>query len=111
MAEVEYMVKTTDLMRTAGERNEHDVLIDRMKIEDEVFYKFNVEMEHILITKREEKQQQPDLNTSEANLDTTADSIPFESIELEQPEEFIDWNTQKKENWFRTTFEKLLPVN
>jgi hypothetical protein len=44
-------------------------------------------------------------------LDTTADSIPFESIELEQPEEFIDWNTQKKENWFRTTYEKLLPVN
>jgi hypothetical protein len=29
-----------------------------MKIEDEVFRKFNVEMEHILITRREKKDKQ-----------------------------------------------------
>ena len=53
MAEVEYMVKTNDLMRIAAEKNDEELIIERMKIEDEVFRKFGVEMEHILITRRE----------------------------------------------------------
>ena len=83
-----------------------------MKIEDEVFHKFNVEMEHILVTRRENKgNQEQDPNSSGANLDTTAESIPLEINELEQPEEFVEWSTPKRERWFRGAFEKLLPVN
>jgi hypothetical protein len=53
LAEVEYMVKTADFMRIAGEKTQEEVQIERMKIEDEVFMKFGVEMEHILIARRE----------------------------------------------------------
>lgn len=56
MAEVEYMVKTTNLLRTSAEYDDKQMIIERMKIEDEVFHKFNVEMEHILVTRRENKQ-------------------------------------------------------
>ena len=47
------MVKTADFMRIAGEKTQEEVQIERMKIEDEVFMKVGVEMEHILIARRE----------------------------------------------------------
>ena len=84
MAEVEYMVKTTDLLRNSADKDDKQLIIERMKIEDEVFHKFNVEMEHILVTRRENKgNQEQDPNSSGANLDTTAESIPLEINELE----------------------------
>lgn len=35
----------------------------------------------------------------------------MEVNELEQPEDFVEWSTEKRERWFRGAFEKLLPVN
>ena len=55
MAEVEFMTSQAEFMRgRAAKLTPEDCLIERMKIEDGIFEKYGVEMEHLLILKEEQ---------------------------------------------------------
>ena len=75
MAEVQYEVKNAELSNKRGrkhdEKSHQKHLVDRFKIEDEIFTEFGVETEHMLIHKYEtEDERDPSLNSTR---DTTMD--------------------------------------
>lgn len=53
MAQVEYMARMADLMRQAQNMPEEELLIEKFKVEDELFTNFDIEMEHIIKVDRE----------------------------------------------------------
>ena len=75
MAEVQYQVKNAELSNKRGRKHDEKSLqrhlVDRFKIEDEIFTEFGVETEHLLIHKYEnEEEKDPSLNSTR---DTTMD--------------------------------------
>jgi hypothetical protein len=48
MAKEDYMASMTELSKRVQAMSEEQVLIERFKIEDAIFMKYDVEIEHIL---------------------------------------------------------------
>lgn len=116
VAEVEYMSKIADFMRSrASTMTPEDRMVEQLKIEDDIHDKFGLETEHLLFLKKEQRDKKDIANESQDTRDSSAISdfshIDIENLPLErQPQGFKDWSRDKQRAWFKAALTKLMPV-